>query len=234
MLSTCTAELHSGDPDSRRRAGELLPLTQPAVVFRNRILIARRYGRRRGSADLARRHSARVATQLQLKFVYVIQHTCVQFLYHRGVPRKARWIEFLHLARKIVDLLLRCGVPFGELAKLTQFAHTLRDEALRVGGIYTGLRRPRAAGGAIALPPRVDVIVCDVTPTPAAQFAVCILPTLLPPDLGVACSAASSAVRLPRLTAPPRLLPGALLSGPAGLLALTSLAIRLALSLLLA
>src|ERR1017187_6460380 len=94
----------SKSPTPRSTPGErklsvprLLPLAQPPVVLRNRVLISRRNILRRRRPHLPCLRLGRIASQLQLQLVDVVQQLRMQFLHHRRVPREPRRLELLQL-----------------------------------------------------------------------------------------------------------------------------------------
>ena len=61
--------------------------------------------------------------------------------YHRRIATEPAWIEVLHLAGELFNILRGLGIGLNHLLKFLELAEALFDGALRVGGIAGGVCR---------------------------------------------------------------------------------------------
>jgi hypothetical protein len=207
-----------------------LTFSQPPVILRDRILIARRDILRRGCSHLPGLRFV-VVPKLQFQLVHIIQDFRVELFHHRRIARKPRWIEVLHLAGQVVDLFLGYGIALRELAQLIQLTHALVDGQLPVRWVWAGLWSTLAPRRVVPLASGIDIEVGDIASTTATELSVRDVATLLSTTalagLSTLPTALASLVALAGLTwlaTLSSLLPFALLAlaSLAGLLALLS------------
>ena len=108
----------------------LLAFAETAKILSDGILISGRHGERFAASHLIFRLAVSIATQLQFKPVYVVQHLSMKLLDKLRITRKAPGIEALHLANQFLNFFQRRGIVLRQLMDLIQLIQPVSIDAL--------------------------------------------------------------------------------------------------------
>src|ERR1700687_1325865 len=152
----------------------LFVFTEPAVIVRDGILVARRHCAGIAAAYLAGLFVVQLTPQLQLELVHVGEYLRVELFDKGGISGETAVIQALHLANQFLNLTLHFGVFPDSLAKLVQIAHAVIVSALGRNRRIVGLNRGTSARCVIS---RIKIVV-HAADASAAGIGVAIASTV--------------------------------------------------------